>query len=519
MKKYNFILWFLAFIALGACDPITNITVDFEDADDQTIFSYLNEHETEYSSFISILKAGGLDQTLSAYNPSGTGYTLFVPNNAAVDQFILKDQRFSSLDELLNDRDFVNILGRFHILNMEVLTNEFPFGAFPEPSLSEDYLTVSFIIENDSSYYKINNTATVMKANVETSNGYVHDIAEMLNPITFTSFQWLQEQSGFDIFNQALVATGFDVLTNIDYQEQGTLPVTLLVEPDSIYALAGINSFEELLDSISPDDSNYTDPSNPLYNFVGYHILSGSFFLDDFVDKTATYTTYSEVPLNINGKGLDVKINPGKQDFDTLVVSSDTTIIDYILFYYDKSNITTRSGAIHFIDQVMRVQKAAREAVSLQFLEEPLINEYRRTDGAYLIEASDSLQRITWTGAELWYINLTDDETNAWSTDYLMIEGDFLLKYRIPKVIPGNYELRIRAESFNSDNALIEVYIDGKRIGNLIDLSSGSSSSNPFKNIDIGKISFNNYAEHEVEIRPLIPGRFLWDALILELEK
>lgn len=516
MRATCYVSAVIAVLLLFGCEPKTPTGIDFEDAEDNTIFEYLIENKEQYSSFISIIERADLAQALSAYNPDGTGYTLFLPGNEAVSRFIDNDDRYASLDNLLEDQEYVHALARFHVINMRILTNEFPFGAFPEPTLSEDYLTVSFILGQDSSYYKINNSATVVQPNIETSNGFVHEIQDVLIPITFTTKTWLDEHAGFEIFTAALELTGLSSLADINVKEEKILPITVLAEPDSVYQNAGINSLEDLIARISPSDDNYTDTSNPLYNFVAYHVLSGSFFMDDFVDVSAAYTTFSEVPLNINGKGLDLQINKGKQNFDTIINNADTTIIDYLLFYYDISNVTTQSGALHFINRVMEVQRASRANYNFQFTEEPLILEYRKTDGAYEIEREDSLQRITWDGADLFYINLTNSETNAWNTDYLEIEGDFTFQYRIPKVIQGNYEAKLRAEFANNDNALVEVFIDNKKVGNLIDLTTGGSASNPFRTVSLGRITFAKYAEHVIEIRPLIPGRFLMDALIFE---
>jgi hypothetical protein len=58
---------------------------------------------------------------------------------------------------------------------------------------------------------------------------------------------------------------------------------------------------------------------------------------------------------------------------------------------------------------------------------------------------------------------------------------------------------------------LVEVYVDGRKIGSTVDLTSGATSSKPFININLGSITFNNYREHVIEIKSMIPGRFLWD--------
>jgi hypothetical protein len=178
--------------------------------------------------------------------------------------------------------------------------------------------------------------------------------------------------------------------------------------------------------------------------------------------------------------------------------------------------VITQSGAVHFIDRIMVRQSPSRTLRTFQFFEEPVLNDYRKEGGSFLIEDVSQLSYIDWLGADLFYVSAGTDATNAWNGDYLEIQGDFSISYRLPEIVQGNYELILRADAFNDDNALIEVFIDGKKIGGLIDLSFGGSASNPFQNITLGKIDIKTYSKHIVEIRPLIPGRFLWDAIRFE---
>jgi hypothetical protein len=74
----------------------------------------------------------------------------------------------------------------------------------------------------------------------------------------------------------------------------------------------------------------------------------------------------------------------------------------------------------------------------------------------------------------------------------------------------------LQAEAFNSQNAVVEVYIDGKKMGSMIDLTRSGSASWPFYRFELGVIDFKKYSEHIIEIKPLIPGRFLWDYVRFE---
>jgi uncharacterized surface protein with fasciclin (FAS1) repeats len=517
MKKIPVILSLLLSLFAGFACRENPVAPNFEDQEQMTIYDYIAANP-EYTDFMKILEKGGIDKTLSAYNPHGVGYTLFLPDNEAIQKFIDESDQFSSLDDLLNDAEFVKILSRYHAVNMSINSNDFPFGALPAQTLSDDYLTVSFVIETDTSYYKINNQAAVTRTNIELSNGIIHLIGSMLTPITYTTYNWLTQHPGYSIFKQAIDATGlqdkFDI--NIKNEDTKPRPFTLLIEHDSIFNKGGVHTLQDLENMISPDKTDYTDPSNPLYNFILYHMLTETHFLDDFVGNSTNYTTYSEIPLNINGAGIDILVNKGKQVFDTTIYQGDTTYIDYIGVNYDFSNVLTQSGVMHFIDRIMAQQKPSRAIQTFEFYEEPLLNEYRKETGEYLIEDTSALNTIHWKGADLTFVEAGPNVISAWGGDYLILEGDFTISYTIPKLVQGNYTVLLGADSFNARNSLIQVYIDGKSMGGLIDLSTGGTSDNPFQQIELGTINFLKYDSHTIEIKSLIPGRFAWDYIRFE---
>src|SRR3972149_8179447 len=254
MKKIAVILCVCTImIGIFSCED-KPVEVTFEDQEQQTIYDYMLENEDMYSSFLSILQKGGIDKALSAYNPNGIGYTLFLPDNGAVDNFIEESDRFTSLEDLLNDEAYVYELSRYHVVHLGINSNDFPFGALPEYTLSGDLLTVNFVIETDTSYYKINNQAPVIRTNIEVSNGFIHLIGSTLKPITYTTYNWLEQHPGYSIFKAAVDATGLDetLNANIKLEQEGVRPFTLLLEHDTVFNKRSIESFGELANLISP---------------------------------------------------------------------------------------------------------------------------------------------------------------------------------------------------------------------------------------------------------------------------
>ncbi|KKK81569.1 hypothetical protein LCGC14_2812140, partial [marine sediment metagenome] len=154
----------------------------------QNILQYIHS-DPSYSSFQRIVEVGRLTDVLSSYNshPGGNGFTLFLPNNDAVDRFIDNNSRFSSLEELLQDTVFTRELARYHVLNVEVLSSNFANGALPDKTLSDDILTIIFIeTEGGEIIYSVNNESGVSQINIEKSNGVIHIIDKMLSPVIYT---------------------------------------------------------------------------------------------------------------------------------------------------------------------------------------------------------------------------------------------------------------------------------------------------------------------------------------------
>ncbi len=519
MKNYTIISILLIFTVLSqSCVKKEPVTVEFKDANPLTINDYIVNHDSTYSDFREILQKSGLDKTLSAYNPHGLGYTLFLPDNNAIDEFINENDQFNSLDDLLNDARYAAEFAKYHIVNKSIVSDDFPFGALPAYTLSEDLLTVGFVVQPDTSYYIINNQAPVIHPNIEMSNGMIHLISKALVPITYSSYDWLASHPAYSIFKAAVDTTGFKNVINFNLKDKNNTssPITMLMEADSIFKKNKINNINDLIAMVSPDNHDFTNPLNPLYNFVGYHMLDGNYYLDNFSDVATNYATYSDIPLNINGNSLDIYINKGKQTFDTLVNGTDSTFIDYILFKYDESNVSTQSGVIHFINRVLQQVPPSKATQTYQFSEVQAFDEFRTIPNSYLIEDSSTLKTIKYSGADLYFVQEAEGTSNAWSNDYLLIDGDFSISYTVPKIVQGSYTVYLQAGAFNSENALIEVYIDGIKIGGLIDLTSGGTAAAPFLATELGTVAFQKYEKHTVKIESLIPGRFLWDYIQFE---
>jgi uncharacterized surface protein with fasciclin (FAS1) repeats len=504
--------------------PEKNNSAGFFNEEVVSISKYIINNPESFSKFQAILEESKMIDALDSYNPEGNNFTLFLPNNAAIDNFVSHSENYTNFEDLLADTEFTTALARYHIVMQEFKTLDFPFGALPETTASNDFLTISYVfgydyVNNitlyDSTIYKVNGVASIINENVELINGIVQVIDQMLIPVTQSSYEWLKGTEGFDIITQAFELTGLsDTMGLFRTNAEGMIienAYTLLIEHDSIYHKNNIFNIDDLINLIvnDPLKTNYTNPDNPLYQFAAYHILENRYFLDGIDVEYTNYNTFANYPVNMKSS-LDIMVNKGSFDYDTLIVSNDTTYIDYIKVLYTVSNVLTKNGAIHFLNHVMRVYKPKPSRQTFQFLnEEPVLNDLRNEIGDHPFFNDDEFIAIKWEGAEmLEYIKSASSTELANNLDYIRIEGDFYLRYTIPKLLAGNYTVKLKANAQNNQNATIQVFIDGKRIGSSFNLGSGG---NPYSTINLGKITFLTSNPHVIEIRTLIPGKFEWD--------
>ncbi|MBE9518374.1 MAG: fasciclin domain-containing protein [Bacteroidetes bacterium] len=337
--------WIILSAVMRSCESDPHGSHLFNE-DTSTIGEYVKTNPKEYSKFNRILVEGKMLLPLCAYNPYGEGYTLFLPTNEAIDHFIEQNPDYGNIEELLQDTSFLITLTRYHTLNRKVRTDEFPYGALTDRTLTGDRLTIGFYIEDDNPLIKVNNVAPIIHSNLEMTNGYIHVISEVLHEVEISGYDWLQQQEDYSILAQAMELSG--IMDRLWFDEY-----TILAEHDSIYHRSGIMNIEDLINRVATPGIPYSDISNAFNQFTTYHILFGEFYLNDLYLGLREYWTLGNAPVMID-VGLEIRINPGVDTFGiTISEYGDTTIIDYIQPVWDACNILTNTGPVHSISDLL----------------------------------------------------------------------------------------------------------------------------------------------------------------------
>ena len=345
--KVRFLIqWSILSALITSCES-EPFSPSWFDEDQLTVSQYLDLNQEEYSKFYSLLVEGKMLNTLYAYNPYGEGYTLFLPTDEAIDFFVQQNPDYGNFEEMLLDTGFVHKLTRYHTLKRKVHSDEFPDGVLMDSTLTGERLTVGFYTDGDNSLIKVNNVAPVIKSNLDMTNGYIHVISEVLQGVEISGYDWLQQQDDYSILAKAMELSG--IKNGLWWKKY-----TLLAEHDSIYRRNGINNVQDLINRLTTSGSNLKNKSNPFYQFTAFHMVGGEYFLNEFKWGSKNYTTrVSNKPVTIN-VGLEIKINPGVENYGiTISESGDTTVIDYIRLIREDSNIMTQTGPVHSISDLL----------------------------------------------------------------------------------------------------------------------------------------------------------------------
>ena len=298
----------------------------------ETIADYVQNRRDRYSCFIYLLKKANLWGLLSTYGQ----YTLFLPDNDAVEKFIAeKDSIYhatkdtdspiwtgvtSPLIEELSD-SMATVIARTHLIERNYHTAEFGEGAIGKWNFNDMIITINYKVTDEGFYIMLNNNSAIISGDHDVENGIVHLIDRPIDPIRPSIATQIENHGFFSLFHSAMAATGFaDAVSHIiddTYVKPNIMPrepnkkyikYTAFVEPNEVFNKYGIYSLNDLIAFAekwygTEDKGNYASPKNALYKFVAYHFLNGEITYDRIVPSESGLG--SEIYNNFNNPGHD----------------------------------------------------------------------------------------------------------------------------------------------------------------------------------------------------------------------
>lgn len=443
-------------VAFFACRK-ENFTQTTDDS--VNITGYFDADPTNYSIFSKALVLSGNASYLNAYG----NYTVFAPTDEAFKGF-LTDQGKTSIEQL--DINLLKDLVKLHIIEDTISTTTFTDGKIRKATALGQFLTTSAKNEAGITSILINKLAKILKANIRVGNGIIHSIDKVLLKSERTLAQEIAATPSLSIFNEALVATGWNTKLNAALTTDPTGAqsyVSVLAITNEALRASGINSYAALRAKYS-HTGNPTSLTDSLNLYVAYRVLPGLKYVADIVTATS-HTT--RAPLEI----ISVKLIK-----DSVLLNQEVfngVLEKGVLLDRSTSDISTTNGVLHFVKNNFFIKKRVPTAVYWDVADQPEIRQLPsifRVSGRSQSFPLGTLKDITYGGAATntirYNVSTVGSFNQAYWSDYLEIVTLRTavipwIEFKTPVVIRGRYKVWISYRSIASRSNTAEALIDG----------------------------------------------------------
>jgi uncharacterized surface protein with fasciclin (FAS1) repeats len=454
-------------------------------SDQQVISDYIISHPEKFSEFGGLLQSTGLNNLLSIRGP----YTVLLPDDNAMLAYYKKKEvdSYLQLDSVQQKELVYN-----HIIPVEIQSGDIPLGALREPNALGDYISSDL----PGSEIVINKHSKIIDRDIRTANGYIHVIDNVIEPVTASVYDLIAADPAFSIFTEGINLTGLkDTLDLISFPygtKTARTRFTVLVVPDSILILYGINSVEDLINRYTSSPDSITYLNNGFYRYMEYHCLAGTIYMSDLISKL--------YPILSSDNNISVIVD--KEDYKLNYNRTDSTYTGFII---EKSNIPAKNGTIHTINNLLPVEEPYPTVITFESTD---YFDLKQGDyyGKYYMkwfDGQNTFEKIKWEGDYLQYYYKNHNTGTLLNWDCLNMKGYFWVEITTPKIMKGKYVLTGNIWSGWLD---YDVYVDGVKTASI----KRSDSGTPV----FGTFTWTTTAEHKFKVVAVSSGTLFWDTLV-----
>jgi len=450
----------------------------------QVISEYVASKE-EFSEFNKILESTGLNSLLAVRGP----YTLFLPSDELMKAYYT-EKGVKSYTEFSEEK--LKTLALNHIIDFRVESGSIGLGAISEPNAIGDFIVTEF----EGADIILNKYSKIIKRDILASNGVVHHIGKVLDPITKNVYEVLKENNGYKIFTQGLERTKLkDTLQTISFM-YGKRPArtrfTILAVADTTFNRFGITTIDQLIAQYTNSPDSLTYKNNGFYRYMEYHCLANTYYLSDLKLNANLYPTLTydnNVSITVD---TDYKI------------SVDAKTKEYTPFVIDQCNNPAKNGTVHTVAGLVPVEQPR-----------PVVLVFETTDhfdmkqGDYYtkyyerwFDGQNTFANIKWEGDYLLYYFKRNH--GLIKDDALSMSGWWWVEVTTPKIMKGKYKI---SGNIWSGQINYTVYVDGVNTALV-------KSSDPANSYTWAEVEWNTTASHKVKIVNTSPGLLFWDTII-----
>ncbi|MDR1755703.1 MAG: fasciclin domain-containing protein [Culturomica sp.] len=282
-------LLFLGLFPFSGCDDNFSDRRFDENTEEMQIYDWVRIRP-EFSLYKEISDYSGFYSTLS----TAGSYTAFIPTNEAFERLFAR-LRIDGFEEM--SPEYWLYYMKYHTLEAKINTNSFQGGEMSEHTMmgTDYFLTVDI---TDFTALKLNNTAVIVDtlSNVETRNGYINVLTEVLAAPVETVYDLLQANGGYTIMLRLFEEYGF-----LPYLKDSL--VTVLVEPDRVFQNA------------DPAIALNPDTISNLREWLSYHIIPGERSFLNQLDGRCIQTLYEKDVTTFNFDNGKIRFYVNQKDY------------------------------------------------------------------------------------------------------------------------------------------------------------------------------------------------------------
>jgi len=272
--------------------------------------------DQNFSFLTAAVNKAGL---VSALDEAGkSDLTLFAPTNDA-----FKAAGFNGVSDLdAVPVETLKAILLYHVLGSKVEAAQVPQASnTPVATLNGQSIFATRTADNKVFI----NGVSVIKANIECTNGVIHDINRVLMPATGTIVETAIANPNLSLLVAAVLRAS-QGSTDVATVLSGAGPFTVFAPTNQAFINAGFADVAAI---------NAADP-NTLASILTYHVIAGRIFSSDL--------TNGAMPATVNGEKVTISLASGA----TVKGMSNTTASNIVA-----TDIVTTNGVVHVIDQVL----------------------------------------------------------------------------------------------------------------------------------------------------------------------
>ncbi|NLT03045.1 MAG: DUF5108 domain-containing protein, partial [Bacteroidales bacterium] len=440
----------------------------------------------------------------------------------------------TSIEDL--GKDYARSMVLYHTVLDTISVQEFINTPFTT-NLSGDKLRIEIDSVNAGQAI-LNGEARVVQMGIHTSNGLIYVLNDAMRPLVETVFDRISDNPDYSLFAEALTKTGWaDSLSRladtlyVNGEAQISLrQYTLLAVSNATFAQDGIASYDALKQLLQAGN-DVTQPTNALNQYVGYHILAGSYDLDKLLtfsgsDTSAIWDTQADDQvLMITWDSLS------PQPYTINLMGTKAT------FVTETSDVMAKNGYVHTIDGYLPVWEPQQATVIWDLANFAEVRNLVPVDvyqpTTYVssetkVNISDAACYTTEVSASgvggtsysyLTYVTCKANLKKAQFFDRLVLNLGYMgsVAMKTPTLVKGKYKVTLNFV-YLSDHAfmknmsdgnggLMKVSFDGSNIRNVSPYTTVTSTvANVYEYTLYDELEFDNTASHLFKVVIMDPS-------------